>query len=1238
CCCWLLLVAAAAALLLCDEAAAQGTSCGKLVPGQVDPVTVAKVRSSTSSSITVDWLPPDRGITGYFYTVNCPSCPSRQHNTSDETFTFRGLTAATEYNFSIQAGLQNCSLSPAFHLSGRTLLSNIPGPVHISDVTETSFRARWAASPDAGVEYEVSCAGRVPDTTAVCTGQPSGASVTVRVRPVKTGFEPANFIYGTALTRPLLIADPASRPSAAAAVSHPSESLPAEAVLLLNWTSSAAAGADLLRFRVSSASKPDLLREAAFNSMRLLLSLAETELLSLKLTVAVAAVANKSGLRQEGSEIVIAEQLQMPPGRPSVSLLPDRRAVEVSLTASSGSELLTAAAHADSGSFAAATNSCRPDSGRCTVALQPLRPFTNYSVEAVAELSGLASLPQRSEVRTLEDAPSQPQSVRLDDASSQLLCDWRAPSEPNGVIRNYSVAWGSLSFPDGAEIRVGAKEAAADTTRLPLEPPPLPGHVGFCRVGACTGGGCSRGSDRAERRLPDGEAPAVSGGLQPLAVPGGPVRLSWKPLSPELGRGVVFEFELRLDGPGGCAAARRLNCSDCGRHRLQLQSEEARQRLEALTADCSAPVLVRTFKFGDASLSAEVAVSSEGASPNSLLPLTEYSASLWPVNLAGPGAVASASFRSPETRSVAVGGLRATPSEAEALVEFEEPRLPNGLLQAFAVQVLNSSSGCSQMLVLNSSSAPGCQLLNCSTDELLKELAAECGSAVVNPLVAMQTGGPSNGSTRHTVRLEHLQPGSEYSVKVIPVSQTLRGTPAQVKFATTGGGGGGGGGGSMTIVVAVAVSVLVAMAIAAGLLGLVWYRRRSSQPDSQEPTTSMREISNGIANPRTEHELQTSVPKTSSRNGHKPPQPPRMSPTQPQPPPLSPPQPPQSPSPPLSVPAAEFAAYAKKLLADAACLSDQQYSLMKQAAIEQTKSFSTEDGLASGNREKNRYINILPFDNNRVKLSGDNDYINASYVSEDATASSAPFIACQGPKPATVSDHWRMIWEQMVPVTVMLTTCVEKGRTKCEQYWPDSEGESLELDCGLTVTLLSAENCGSYIVRKLRLMPNTDNKTTDGRASGMDTELLQYMEWEDHAVPNLDNLAEFLGRVHRSQRNGGGGRIVLHCSAGVGRTGTFIALDLLARRLQDCQERQEVSVYETVLQLRRCRVDMVQTKHQYAFIYKFLLNFVQKKQRISAFNDSLTDESSNDPVYVRATSATTAAGRDNEAFDATNEA
>uniref|UniRef100_A0A1I8HLQ8 Fibronectin type-III domain-containing protein n=1 Tax=Macrostomum lignano TaxID=282301 RepID=A0A1I8HLQ8_9PLAT len=201
CCCWLLLVAAAAALLLCDEAAAQGTSCGKLVPGQVDPVTVAAVRSSTNSSITVDWLAPDRGITGYFYIVNCPSCPSRQQNTTHETFTFRGLTAATEYNFSIQAGLQNCRLSPAFHLSGRTGLNSIPGPVHISDVTETSFRARWAASPDVGVEYEVSCAGRVPDATAVCRGQPSGASVTVRVRPVKTGFVPGSYICGTALTK-----------------------------------------------------------------------------------------------------------------------------------------------------------------------------------------------------------------------------------------------------------------------------------------------------------------------------------------------------------------------------------------------------------------------------------------------------------------------------------------------------------------------------------------------------------------------------------------------------------------------------------------------------------------------------------------------------------------------------------------------------------------------------------------------------------------------------------------------------------------------------------------------------------------------------------------------------------------------------------------------------------------------------------------------------------------------------
>uniref|UniRef100_A0A1I8JDD9 Fibronectin type-III domain-containing protein n=1 Tax=Macrostomum lignano TaxID=282301 RepID=A0A1I8JDD9_9PLAT len=93
-------------------------------------------------------------------------------------------------------------------------------------------------------------------------------------------------------------------------------------------------------------------------------------------------------------------------------------------------------------------------------------------------------------------------------------------------------------------------------------------------------------------------------------------------------------------------------------------------------------------------------------------------------------------------------------------------------------------------------------------------------------------------------RLEHLQPGSEYSVKVIPVSQTLTGTPAQLKFVTTGGGGGG----SMTIVVAVAVSVLVAMAIAAGLLGWVWHRRRSRRTDQNQQSTSMEKISKGLSN------------------------------------------------------------------------------------------------------------------------------------------------------------------------------------------------------------------------------------------------------------------------------------------------------------------------------------------------------------------------------------------------------
>uniref|UniRef100_A0A1I8HM46 Fibronectin type-III domain-containing protein n=1 Tax=Macrostomum lignano TaxID=282301 RepID=A0A1I8HM46_9PLAT len=334
----------------------------------------------------------------------------------------------------------------------------------------------------------------------------------------------------------------------------------------------------------------------------------------------------------------------------------------------------------------------------------------------------------------------------------------------------------------------------------------------------------------------DSVAPAVSG-LTILLIPGGPVRLSWKPLSPELGRGVVFEFELRLDGPGGCAAARRLNCSDCGRHRLQLQSEEARQRLEALTADCSAPVLVRAFEFGDASLSAEVAVSSEGASPRSLLPWTEYGASLWPVNLAGPGAVASASFRSPETRSGAVGGLRATPSEAEALVEFEEPRLPNGLLQAFAVHVFNVASNvCSQLLVLNSTNA-GCQLPSCTTGGFLDLLSRTCAST-------QYVNNSGNGSDAYAVRVRQLQPGTEYSVRVTPVSQTLAGDSAELNFVTA---GGDGGGGAATIVVAVAVPLVVILAIVAASLIFLRIRRQNRSPQKAAKPASDSPAGSGVS-------------------------------------------------------------------------------------------------------------------------------------------------------------------------------------------------------------------------------------------------------------------------------------------------------------------------------------------------------------------------------------------------------
>ena len=197
------------------------------------------------------------------------------------------------------------------------------------------------------------------------------------------------------------------------------------------------------------------------------------------------------------------------------------------------------------------------------------------------------------------------------------------------------------------------------------------------------------------------------------------------------------------------------------------------------------------------------------------------------------------------------------------------------------------------------------------------------------------------------------------------------------------------------------------------------------------------------------------------------------------------------------------------------------------------------------NLAKNRYTDVLCFDHSRVLLSqvdGDpcSDYINANFV--DGYKQKNAFISTQGPLPKTSCDFWRMIWEQQVLVIVMTTRVIERGRTKCGQYWPTDENDSLTF-ANFQVTATAIENCADYSITTLTL---TNLKTDESRQVSH----FQYTSWPDYGVPHSAMaMLDFLARVRSQQAflvamlgdtwagHPKGPPIVVHCSAGIGRTG-----------------------------------------------------------------------------------------------------
>ncbi|CAG9763906.1 unnamed protein product [Ceutorhynchus assimilis] len=248
--------------------------------------------------------------------------------------------------------------------------------------------------------------------------------------------------------------------------------------------------------------------------------------------------------------------------------------------------------------------------------------------------------------------------------------------------------------------------------------------------------------------------------------------------------------------------------------------------------------------------------------------------------------------------------------------------------------------------------------------------------------------------------------------------------------------------------------------------------------------------------------------------------------------------------------------------------------------------FSDRTTRASDNKEnlfKNRYPDIKAYDQTRVKLTqNDSDYINANFVM--GYKERKKFICAQGPMDTTVNDFWRMIWEQGLQMLLMLTNLEEYSKTKCAKYWPDKQ-DGDKVFGKITLSHLSETRYSDYIVRELRMVRNSETTSEERRITQY-----HYLVWKDFMAPeHPSGIIRFIKRVNEAYSIEKG-CILVHCSAGVGRTGTLVALDCL---LQQLAEENQVAIFNTICDLRHQRNFLVQSLKQYIFIYRALMEVAQ---------------------------------------------
>ncbi|KRX74933.1 Tyrosine-protein phosphatase non-receptor type 11 [Trichinella sp. T6] len=261
-----------------------------------------------------------------------------------------------------------------------------------------------------------------------------------------------------------------------------------------------------------------------------------------------------------------------------------------------------------------------------------------------------------------------------------------------------------------------------------------------------------------------------------------------------------------------------------------------------------------------------------------------------------------------------------------------------------------------------------------------------------------------------------------------------------------------------------------------------------------------------------------------------------------------------------------------------------------------THMFSRNEGQRPENRMKNRYKNILPFDHTRIILRGGDpskigsDYINANLIEvlpefEIFDGITRKYISTQGCLNNTIDDFWQMVWQEHSRIIVMTTKEIERGKiqTKCVRYWPE-EGQSWNTGFNkeICLSLLIERMTPDFAIRTLRLQ-----KIVNDEAESRLVYHYQFLAWPDHGVPpNPGTVVNFLEEINQLESGMTDKRpLIVHCSAGIGRTGTFIAIDLILCLIRKYGLQCTIDIRRTVQMLRSQRSGMVQTEAQYKFVY-----------------------------------------------------